>query len=159
LPGVVDRTVAQLLRRLSQVGTAAAIGGDAIGYNEDRPTASTAARTSSAASRELSHADSSPGWHGGSIRTLRGEIADTQGPPPMSAWWPQPTRLTPRPRPSLLRRDCQGGRITYPHLRLVRHGRDRMQATGQDQAADAATDGGLGDLVDPHDVGWQQSLP
>jgi hypothetical protein len=34
LPGVVDWTVAQLLHRLLQVGTAVAIGGDAIGDDE-----------------------------------------------------------------------------------------------------------------------------
>jgi hypothetical protein len=34
LRGVVDRTVAQLRHRLLQVGTAVAVGGDAIGHDE-----------------------------------------------------------------------------------------------------------------------------
>jgi hypothetical protein len=79
LPGVVDRTVAQLLHRLLQVGTAVAIGGDAIGHDEGKTNGLHGSTHQLGGITWAKPRGQLSGWHGAGIRTLRGEIADPQG--------------------------------------------------------------------------------
>jgi hypothetical protein len=79
LPGVVDRTVAQLLHRLLQVGTAVAIGGDAIGHDEGKTNGLHGSTHQLGGITWAKPRGQLSGWHGAGIRTLGGEIADPQG--------------------------------------------------------------------------------
>ena len=94
-PGVINCAVAQLLHHLLKVRREVAVGGDAIGRSERPQFASTAARTGSAASRGLSHADRSrpetaaPGCASANTQSV--------GRRPRSPRHPRTQRLSPRP--------------------------------------------------------------
>jgi len=119
-------------------------------------SASTAARTSSAASRGLSHADrarsgtAAPGRDSAKYPIRR---ATTE----VDALAPATQRLSPG-----LRGAVQVARtrwIICPRLRRVRPGRDDVQAAGQHETADTTLGRRLGDVVGADHVDRQELFP
>lgn len=61
--------------------------------------------------------------------------------------------------PSSLRTDCRTWLITFPELCFASYGGDGVQAAGQHKPADAASGGGLGNVVGAQHIGGQQLFP